>query len=129
MKVLMFGTFDQLHPGHEFVLREGLKRGELHIVVAREETVERIKGHRAQQSEQVRMEAIKEKFPAAHVVLGDSEDYLMPVRAVAPDIILLGYDQQLPPGVKPADLLCSVERLDAFEPERFKSSLRGGQKG
>ena len=124
MKVLMFGTFDRLHPGHEFVLEEGLKRGELHVVVARDITVEKIKGRKAKQSQEDRIQAIQEKFPKANVVLGTSGDYLQPVKAIAPDLILLGYDQKLPPGVGLEDLPCSVERLEAFEPERFKSSLR-----
>ena len=74
------------------------------------------------------MQAIQNKFPNAKVILGDSGDYLTPVRAVAPDLILLGYDQKPPPGVKEDDLLCDVERLPALEPERFKSSLKRGQK-
>ena len=126
MRVLLFGTFDRLHPGHEFVLQEGLKRGDLHVVVARDVTVERIKGHKPDQSEQKRMNAISEKFPDAHIVLGDNSDYLKPVKAIAPGLILLGYDQELPPGVGLEDLPCEVERLESFEPGRYKSSLRKG---
>lgn len=129
MRVLLFGTFDRLHPGHEFVLNEGSKRGELSVVVARDATVEKIKGRKADQSEQARLSAIREKFPKARVVLGDDEDYLKPVSAIAPDLILLGYDQTLPPGVQLKDLPCPVERLPAFEPEKYKTSLRRGQKG
>lgn len=124
MKVLLFGTFDRLHPGHEFVLSEGSKRGELHVVVARDQTVERIKGHRPEQSQQERMQAIIDRFPEAKVILGDGADYLTPVKAAQPDLILFGYDQKLPPGVEEDDLPCEVERLAPFEPERFKSSLR-----
>ena len=128
MRVLVFGTFDHLHPGHEFVLGEGSKRGALHVVVAQDLTVERIKGHRADQSEQERMQAISDRFPEAKVVLGDHENYLAPVKAIAPDLILLGYDQKLPPGVDLGDLQGTVERLPPFKPERFKSSLKRGQK-
>lgn len=127
MRVLMFGTFDHLHPGHEFVLNEGLKRGELHVVVARDETVERIKGHRPEQSQQLRMQAISDRFPRAVVILGDTADYRKPVWALEPDLILLGYDQKLPPGVEPKDLPCPLERLEAFEPENYKSSLKRGK--
>ena len=129
MKVLVFGTFDHLHPGHEFILNEGLKRGELHVVVARDVTVERIKGRKAEQSEEYRQQAIQKKFPKAHVILGDNEDYLKPVFSIAPDVILLGYDQRFPPGVQLQDLPCKVERLPAFEPQKFKSSLRRGVRG
>lgn len=124
MRVLLFGTFDRLHPGHEFVLKEGLKRGELHVVVARDMTVERIKGRKPEQSEGERLAAMQKKFPQVHIVFGDNEHYLRPVLEVVPDMILLGYDQELPPGVQLKDLPCPVERLPAFEPGRFKSSLR-----
>jgi FAD synthetase len=124
MRVLVFGTFDRLHPGHEFVLNEGLKRGELHVVVARDLTVEQIKGRKPEQSEEERLEALTKIFPKAHIVLGDTKNYLKPVLTIAPDLILLGYDQQLPPNVLLGDLPCPIERLSAFEPERYKSSIR-----
>jgi FAD synthetase len=130
MRVLVFGTFDEFHPGHEFVLREATKRagsdgrGELHVVVARDANVERIKKRRPVQSETDRARAIERAFPGTRVVLGDPEDFLAPVRAIQPDLILLGYDQKLPPGVREADLPGTVERLPAFRPEKFKSSLR-----
>ncbi|OGJ64450.1 hypothetical protein A3C37_05210 [Candidatus Peribacteria bacterium RIFCSPHIGHO2_02_FULL_53_20] len=127
MKALVFGTFDRLHPGHEFVLSEGSKRGELHVVVARDVTVKKIKGRKADQSQEERLAAIQEKFPEANIVLGDSEDYLKPVLAIAPDVILLGYDQKFPPGVRLKDLPCPVERLVAFKPKEYKSSLRKQQ--
>lgn len=124
MKVLVFGTFDRLHPGHRFLLTEAAKRGELHIVVARDANVLKIKGKKPGQTEEERFATLKKEFPQAHVVLGDSEDFLVPVRKVNPDLILLGYDQKLPPGVAETDLPCPVERLTAFEPEKWKSCLQ-----
>jgi FAD synthetase len=124
MRVLVFGTFDQFHPGHEFVLHEASARGELWVVVARDHTVERIKKRKPVESEDDRKKKIESLFPDAHVVLGDNDDYLAPVRTIAPDLILLGYDQKLPPGVMESDLPYPIERLPAFEPEKYKSSLR-----
>ncbi len=129
MRVLVFGTFDHLHPGHLFVLRSAADRGELFVVVARDRNVERIKGRVPDQPEPERAAAIRAAFPLAEVLLGDADDFLAPVRAVSPDLILLGYDQRLPPGVREEDLGATVERLPAFEPHRHKSSLvRGGIK-
>lgn len=124
MKVLMFGTFDHLHPGHLFILKEGSGRGELHVVVARDATVERIKNKRPDYSQDERKAAIEKALPDARVMLGSEDgDYLRPVREVRPDLILLGYDQRLPPGIADSDLPCPVERLPALEPEKYKSSL------
>lgn len=124
MRVLLFGTFDRLHPGHRFLLAEAAKRGELTIVIARDVTVQHLKSKLPVQPEQERMAAVHSLMPSAQVVLGDTDDYLRPVRENIPDLILLGYDQTLPDGVRMEDLPCPVERLPAFHPERYKSSLQ-----
>lgn len=121
---MLFGTFDYLHPGHLFVLEEATKLGSVTVIVARSNNVERMKGKKPSQPEQKRMETIKKFFPSATVLLGDDTDFLSPVREAQPDLILLGYDQCLPPGVSEDDLKpASIQRLPAFEPERFKTSL------
>jgi FAD synthetase len=122
-RVLIFGTFDHFHPGHEFVVRSALERGSVTAVVARDATVERIKGKRPRQGEPERMRVIRERFEGLTVILGDAKDFLAPVRDVRPDLILLGYDQQLPPGITEKDLGADIERLPAYEPQKFKSSL------
>ncbi len=123
-RVLVFGTFDGLHPGHKFVLSEASKRGELFVVVARDVTVSSLKSRSPEHTELVRRDAIADAFPHAHVLLGSAEgDFLAPVREVAPDLILLGYDQKLPPGVDESHFSCPVERLAAFKPDKYKSSL------
>ncbi len=122
--VMVFGTFDRLHPGHLFVLKEAAKRGRVTVIVARAANVKRIKGKEPADSENERIAAIKKEFPDAVVQIGDPHDFLVPVRTVKPDLILLGYDQHLPPNVTEEDLKpAKIERLDPFEPERFKTSL------
>lgn len=123
MRVLVFGTFDYLHPGHLYVLREASRRGELWVVIARDRNVTKLKGRTALQSEDERKKGVEDAMRDARVVLGDATDFLAPVREIKPDLILLGYDQALPPGIKESDLPCEVERLPAFEPEKYKSSL------
>lgn len=120
---MIFGTFDRLHPGHEFVLHEAMKRGEVTAIVARDHHVKKIKNRTPVDDENARVAAIRKKFPMIDVRLGNEKDFLAPLREVKPDLILLGYDQKLPPGVSDTDLPCNVERLPAFHPERFKSSL------
>jgi len=124
MRVLVFGTFDQFHPGHQFVLTEALRHGTLTVIIARDATVERIKGRLPVQDEISRKAAVQNFVPAAQVLLGDTTDYLKPVHTAQPDLILLGYDQELPLGISLDDLPCPMERLPAFLPELHKSSLR-----
>jgi FAD synthetase len=127
MKVMIFGTFDDLHPGHLYVFRNALERGEVWVVVARDANVLKIKGRPPLQSQEARIAAIQKAFPSAHVLLGAAKNFLTPVRNVKPDLILLGYDQHLPPGVTEEKLGVPVERLDAFDPHIHKSSLRRSQ--
>jgi FAD synthetase len=106
------------------LLSEAGKRGDLHVIVARDANVKRIKGRLPKQNERERVKAVQDTFQDADIRLGDEADFLAPVREIQPDLILLGYDQKFPPGVSEEDLPCPTERLPAFEPERWKSSLR-----
>ena len=124
MRVLVFGTFDNLHPGHKFLLNEAQQRGDLWVVIGLDETVKRVKGFYPVQSQEERKHAVEKAFPQAHVLLGDSEDYFQPIRNIKPGLILLGYDQELPPGINKDSFPCRVECVKAYKPEEFKSSLR-----
>ena len=122
MKVLTFGTFDHFHPGHLAYLNEAAARGDLFVIIARDHHVEEIKAKRPNQPEQERMQAVQKAFPDATVILGDNEDYLEPVRNINPDLIIMGYDQKLPPGICEEDLPCTVEQAAPFSPDIHKSS-------
>jgi FAD synthetase len=137
MRVMVFGTFDDLHPGHEYVFQQALERSHIGdpdsdsgvwAVVARDANVVKIKGRAPLQTEAERMEAIAKKFPDVHIMLGSDGDFLQPVRDVQPDLIVLGYDQKFPPHVSEHDLGVPIERLESFHPEVHKSSLRRSSK-
>jgi FAD synthetase len=122
-RVMIFGTFDLLHPGHEFLIGEGMKMGDVIVIVARDVNVQRIKGRPPAENEKERMNAMQKKFPEVLVVLGNPKDFLAPLKKYKPDILLLGYDQRMPPGVTEESLGIRIKRADAHEPHRFKSSL------
>ncbi|MCA9370668.1 MAG: adenylyltransferase/cytidyltransferase family protein [Candidatus Peregrinibacteria bacterium] len=123
MKILTFGTFDYLHPGHIAYLSEAASKGDLFIIVARDSNVRHIKGEAPDHTEEERIAALQEAFPDAQVRLGDTEDYLRPVFEINPDCIVLGYDQTLPPGISEKDLPCPIERAQPHRPDEFKSSI------
>ena len=128
MKVLCFGTFDILHPGHVFFLREAKKYGELSVVVALDETVMKVKGKAPRFSQEQRKANLEKLGIAGKVVLGNPGDKLKVVEDIRPDIICLGYDQQAFTKNLQAELLkrnihCRIIRLPAFEPHKYKSSL------
>lgn len=120
---MIFGTFDFLHEGHKSLITQAKALGDVTIVVARSLNVEKIKGRMPAESEEKRTSAIREFCPSCTVVLGDSNDFLAPLRAHTPDLLLLGYDQKLPPGVAETDLPCPIRRAEALRPDIYKSSL------
>jgi len=93
VKVMATGTFDLLHMGHIYYLKEAKKLGDiLVVVVARDSTVRKLK-HEPVNSEDIRLDLIKELNVVDEAYLGYKEDIYAIVKEIKPDIIALGYDQ------------------------------------
>ena len=92
-EVLVFGTFNTIHPGHLFLINEAKKHGQVHAVLALDSTIRKVKGRPPVHAihERVRqLEAYEVKaFP------GDEHDRLKVFRELRPDSVMLGYDQKL----------------------------------
>ncbi len=87
------GTFDLLHMGHIYFLKEAKKQGDrLVVVVATDTTVRKLK-HEPVNPEQTRLNLIKELQIVDEAYLGYEEDMYQIVEEIKPDIITLGYDQ------------------------------------
>ncbi len=95
-KVLVGGTFDILHPGHIFLLKEASKYGDVIVVVARDSTVKRVKGRDPIFNEKHRLMMVSSIKYVKEAILGkESTDILEIVEELKPDIIVLGPDQNL----------------------------------
>jgi FAD synthetase len=93
VKVMATGTFDLIHMGHIYFLKEAKKLGdELTVVVARDSTVRKMK-HEPVTPEDMRLKIIQELKIVDEAVLGHEDDMYATVEDVKPDIICLGYDQ------------------------------------
>jgi len=93
VKVMATGTFDILHLGHIYFLKEAKKLGDkLAVVVATDSTVRKLK-HEPVNPEQIRLDLIKELKIVDEAYLGHEEDMYEIVKEIKPDIITLGYDQ------------------------------------
>ncbi|MBP2201089.1 FAD synthetase [Methanococcus voltae] len=91
---LTAGTFDLLHPGHFNTLDFAKKHAdELVVVIARDETVKRIKGRKPVIPEEQRKMMIETLKPVDKAILGSLTDKLEPILNIKPDIIVLGPDQ------------------------------------
>ena len=124
-RVLCCGTFDRFHPGHESFLRQAAGLGaELFVVVARDENVMRIKGRPPDQLEEERLAALAELEIVDDARLGYAGmDLLRVVAEINPDVIALGYDQRPPPALAESFPHCEIAVMEAFHPEKYKSSL------
>ena len=87
------GTFDLLHLGHIYYLKEAKNLGDiLAVVVATDTTVRGLK-HEPVNSEEIRLNLIKELKIVDEAYLGHEEDMYEIVEEIKPDIIALGFDQ------------------------------------
>ena len=124
-KVMAFGTFDILHPGHTYFLTEAKRLGDfLTVVVARDATVLAVKKRLPVNNENERRRAVEGLGLADKVILGNLDNKYQVIADEAPAIIALGYDQEafvdelnehLPGDAR-------IVRLQSFEPEKYKSS-------
>ncbi len=92
-RVLVGGTFEILHPGHIEFLRRASSLGKLYVVVARDSTVEKLKGRRPILDEDSRLKVVSSVRHVYEAFLGSERDIMDSVERVKPDIIFLGPDQ------------------------------------
>lgn len=124
-KVMVFGTFDIIHPGHINMFQQAKEYGDfLIVVIARDTTVCMVKKRPAQFSEEVRMENIKKLNIADKVRLGCIDDRYGAIADDKPDIVALGYDQRefVDNLANAIDDYVQIVRLSPYKPEIYKSS-------
>ncbi len=126
---MCFGSFDMLHKGHLYYLREAKRYGnKLVVVVAKDLNFKKFKDKEPKYNERERLEHIRELPYVDKAVLGKEKDILEVVEEFNPDIICLGYDQESIPihelkeelskrGVK-ADII----RMSPYREDIYKSS-------
>jgi len=113
------GTFDLLHLGHIYFLKEAKKLGDkLVVVVATDKTVRRLK-HEPVNPEEIRLNLIKELKVVDEAYLGHEDDIYEIVEEIKPDIIALGFDQlhdenNIVSQLKKRKLNAKVVRLSEF---------------
>lgn len=131
--VLVFGTFDGLHEGHKNMFEQAKKLGsKLVVVVARDETVDKVKGRFPRIREQERMQEVIANAFVDEARLGHKGDKYKVIEETNPDVICLGYDQrsftdELGAELEKRGLKPSIVRLEAYKPEKYKSSLINGK--
>jgi FAD synthetase len=126
-KVMLFGTFNIIHPGHLNVFRQAKKFGDkLIVVLARDETVTRLKNYNPH-TEIERRHKLLQLSMVDEVILGDFVDKMKPIKDFKPDVICLGYDQEhfideMEAYIADNNLDIMVVRLKPYKPEQYKGA-------
>lgn len=92
-RVMAQGTFDILHPGHLYYLRESKKLGdELYVVIGRDSRMSERK--ELFMHEEARRQVVNALEVVDKAVLGSEGSIFDTVDRIDPDIITLGHDQE-----------------------------------
>jgi FAD synthetase len=127
-KVMCAGTFDIVHPGHLYYLSDAKKHGdELIVVVARDDTVIKLKGKPPVNRQAKRLEAVRNLKIVDKALLGKSGNIFNILEEIKPNVICLGYDQyvnkeDLERELKNRSIEATVIRMASYMPHKYKSS-------
>lgn len=125
--IMLFGTFDILHPGHINLFEQAKKHADiLTVVIAQDVNVKKNKKHQTIFNQRERIKMLKNIILIDKVILGNKKDYYQVILKNKPDIIALGYDQKdCGPGLeeflKKNNLKAKIIRLKAYQPQILKS--------
>lgn len=130
-KILLFGTFDYLHPGHIDLFKQARKLARdpyLIVSIARDINVTRIKGQKAENTERDRLNLVSNCKLVDSAVLGAKKDFFKKIEKIDPDIIAIGYDQiayveELKVKITEKKLDIKVKRLKPFKPNLHKTTI------
>ena len=128
-KVLVFGAFDVIHPGHINFLKQAREQGDYLVVsIARDSYIVEWKGKVPIHSEQVRLQYVLETGLVNEAILGDEVPgtYRL-LSAIKPDVVCLGYDQEtfkenITSWLEDNLPETKVVTLDPYRPDLYKSS-------
>lgn len=130
-RIIVFGTFDILHPGHESFFEQAKNLGGyLIVVVARDKFVKEAKGKTPINNELSRIEEVRDSKLANKVILGSrTHNFYQTIRTYKINTIALGYDQkptirELRKNLKQHQLSkINIIRLKPYKPRIYKSRL------
>jgi cytidyltransferase-like protein len=130
LNTLTFWSFDFVHKGHEYYLREAKNYGDFLItIIATDTNIERIKGRRPLHSQEERQKHIEALEICDEVIIGSEISPMKWLEIYRPYSICLGYDQrgkfvdELPRKLQELWMETEILHISALEPETYKSSL------
>lgn len=126
-----------MHRGHLYLLEFARRRGlalarklgrsgvHLSVVVARDDSVHRIKRRAAHHTQRERCALVGALKPVDEAFVGAPNDFIASVRRVQPDLIVLGYDQKAgwEDTLRAAGIHARIVRCPAYRGQRLKTSV------
>ena len=132
--VLASGNFDLLHLGHVRYLEEAKRAGgenaQLIVIVARDSTVEKMKGRKPVMSEDQRRSLVEALKVVDEAILGYEElDINKVLEKIRPDIIAVGHDQDamekaVRKAVKEKGFKIQIAKVGKFGKKELNSSSK-----
>jgi len=92
--VLAGGVFDIIHPGHIHTLNAAKALGDVLVVaIATDKTAQKMKKRQPLHNQELRRELVSCLSMVDKAIVGHEDNIFETVKAIKPDIIVLGYDQ------------------------------------
>ena len=127
--VLAGGVFDIIHPGHIHTLNAAKALGDVLIVaIATDKTAQKMKKRQPLHNQELRRELVSCLSMVDKAIVGHEDDIFETVKAIKPDIIVLGYDQVhqnqfISDGCKRINLDVEIVRLQSPVPKLSSSEI------
>ena len=127
--VLAGGVFDIIHPGHIHTLNAAKALGDVLVVaIATDKTAQKMKKRPPLHNQELRCELVSCLSMVDKAVIGHEDDIFETVKAIEPNIIVLGYDQIhqekfIDEGCKRINLNVEIVRLQSPVPELSSSEI------
>ena len=127
--ILAGGVFDIIHPGHIHTLNAAKALGDaLVVAIATDKTAQKMKKRPPLHNQELRRELVSSLSMVDKAIVGHEDDIFETVRAIKPDIIVLGYDQVhqeqfISDGCKRINLDVKIVRLESPAPELSSSEI------
>ncbi|MFC2143366.1 adenylyltransferase/cytidyltransferase family protein [Candidatus Aenigmatarchaeota archaeon] len=119
MKILLGGKFNRLHPGHIHLFEQAKKLGdELIVVIAHDSNNKKDCAEPA-----IDRKNMLDKISIIDkVIIGSEQKFADILRKQNPDIIVLGYDQSLPPNTEEIILRAKIKVVKMGKYKNYCSS-------
>jgi len=127
--VLAGGVFDIIHPGHIHTLNAAKDLGDVLVdAIATDKTAQKMKKRQPLHNQELRRELVSCLSMVDKAIVGHEDDIFETVRAIKPDIIVLGYDQVhqkqfISDGCKRINLNVEIVRLESPVPHLSSSEI------